>query len=85
MFTALIVGVALTVIGLGGSVSACMAPAADRDMVVASLSGVALAVGLCLIALGAASRGYHRRDLGDPPRDMDPHPQDSPPADRPDL
>lgn len=85
MFTALIVGVALTVIGFGGTVSACMAPAEDRDMVVAGLSGVALAVGLCLIALGAASRGYHRRGLGEPPKDMDPNPQDSPPADRPDL
>lgn len=85
MLTALIVGVILTVIGLGGSASACLAPAEERDMVVAGLSGVALAVGLSLIALGAASQGYHRRGLGEPPRDMDPSPEDSPPADRPDL
>jgi cation transporter-like permease len=85
VLTALIIGAALTAVGLGGTVSACSGPAEGRDLVVAVLSGLAFAVGLSLVAVGAVSHGYHRRGLGEPPRDMDPHPQDSPPAGRPDL
>lgn len=83
MLTMIIIGAVLTVVGLAGTVSACSVQAEDRDVVVAVLSGLSFAVGLCLVALGAASHGYHRRGLGEPPKDMDPHPQDSPPADRP--
>lgn len=85
MLTTLIIGAALVVVGLAGTVSACSARAEDRDLVVAVLSGLAFAIGICLVAVGAASHGYHRRGLGEPPKDMDPNPQDSPPADRPGL
>lgn len=85
MLTMIIIGAVLTVAGLAGTVSACSAQAEDRDLVVAVLSGLSFAVGLCLVAVGAASHGYHRRGLGEPPKDMDPNPQDSPPADRPGL
>lgn len=85
VLTTLIVGAALTLVGLAGTVSACSARAEARDLVVAVLAGLSFAIGLCLVALGAASHGYHRRDLGEPPRDMQPHAHDSPAADRPDL
>jgi hypothetical protein len=85
VLTTLVIGAALIVLGLAGTVSACTTPAEDRDLVVSVVSGLSFAIGLCLVALGAASHGYHRRGLGEPPRDMDPHPKDSPPADRPDL
>ncbi len=85
MLTTLIIGTVLTVLGIAGTVSACNASAEDRDLVVAVLSGLSFAIGLCLLAVGAASRGYHRRGLGEPPGDMELHPQDSPPRDQPGL
>jgi hypothetical protein len=51
----------------------------------AGLSGLSLAVGLVLLAVGAGRRGYHRRPPGAPPGDMDIDKATEPPPDQPPL
>lgn len=65
-------GFVLFVVGLAGAVNACLAGPNDRDTTIAAVSGLLFALGLSLLAFGAARRGYHRRPLGAPPGDMDP-------------
>jgi hypothetical protein len=72
MAAMMIVGFVLFAIGLGGAFNACQADANDRDVVTAAMSGLAFALGLGLLAIGAGKRGYHRRPVGAPPGDMDP-------------
>jgi hypothetical protein len=72
MAAMMISGIVLFVVGLAGAANACLAGPDDRDTTVAAVSGLLFAVGLCLIALGAAKRGYHSRPVGAPPGDMDP-------------
>jgi hypothetical protein len=72
MMAVMALGALLIVLGLGGAVNACMADAADNDTTVAMMAGLAFAIGLLMLGVGAASGGYHRKPLGAPPRDMDP-------------
>jgi hypothetical protein len=72
MAAMMIAGFVLFVIGLAGAFNACQADADNRDIVTAGISGLMFALGLGLLAMGAAKRGYHRRPLGAPPGDMDP-------------
>jgi hypothetical protein len=65
-------GFILFVVGLAGAVNACLAGPGDRDTATAAVSGLLFALGLSLLAIGAAKRGYHRRPIGAPPGDMDP-------------
>jgi hypothetical protein len=83
--TVLIVGALLVLAGLAGSVSACQASADETHVVMAGLSGLSLAVGLVLLAVGAGRRGYHRRPPGAPPGDMDIDKATEPPPDQPPL
>ena len=72
-------GVVLFVVGLAGAVNACLAGPDDRETTQAAVSGLLFAIGLTLVAVGAARRGYHRRPLGAPPGDMDPDKSALPP------
>ena len=72
MAALMIGGFVLFVAGLAGAVNACLAGANDRNTNTAALSGLLFALGLTMLAVGAAKRGYHRRPLGAPPGDMDP-------------
>jgi hypothetical protein len=72
MAAMMISGFVLFVAGLAGAMNACLAGPDDRDITTAAVSGVLFALGLTLLAVGAAKRGYHRRPLGAPPGDMDP-------------
>ncbi len=82
MKSVMVLGVILTLLGFAGSLNACQTDT-DPDQLLAALSGLALAVGLACVAVGAARRGYHYRPLGEPPGDMDPNkvePKDPPPG-----
>lgn len=72
MMAVMALGALLVVLGLGGALNACMADAGDNDNTVAIFSGLAFAIGLLMVGVGAASGGYHRKPIGAPPRDMDP-------------
>lgn len=76
----LIAGVVLVLAGLGGAVNACLAAPDDPDFVVAAISGLLLAAGLVLLAVGAGKHGYHYRPLGAPPGDADPDKVSAPPG-----
>jgi hypothetical protein len=79
MAAVMIGGFVLFVVGLAGAVNACLAGPEDNDTLSAAVSGLVFALGLCLLAVGVAKRGYHRRPLGAPPGDMDPDKAASPP------
>ena len=79
MSALIIGGVVLFVVGLAGAVNSCLAGPDDRETTQAAVSGLLFALGLTLIAVGAAKRGYHRRPLGAPPGDMDPDKSAVPP------
>jgi hypothetical protein len=70
MFTMLVLGAVLVVLGIAGSVSACVTE--DRDLTMALVAGLSLATGAVLLVVGGARRGYHYRPEGVPPGDMDP-------------
>jgi hypothetical protein len=72
MMALMALGALLVVLGLGGAMNACMGDAAEYDTTVAMFSGLAFAIGLLMVGIGAASGGYHRKPIGAPPRDMDP-------------
>ena len=72
MTAVMISGFVLFVAGLAGAVNACLAGPDDRETTQAAISGLLFALGLTLLAVGAAKGGYHRRPLGAPPGDMDP-------------
>jgi hypothetical protein len=81
MLTMLVLGAALVVLGIAGSVSACMSE--DRNLTVALIAGFSVAMGCVLLALGGARRGYHYRPEGAPPGDMDPAKAELPAPDNP--
>jgi hypothetical protein len=81
MLTMLILGAALVVLGIAGSVNACMSE--DRDLTVALIAGLSLASGCVLLAIGGARRGYHYRPQGAPPGDMDPQKANLPAPENP--
>lgn len=81
MLTTLVLGAALVVLGIAGSVNACVTE--DADYVLALFAGLAFAIGCVLLAIGAARRGYHHRPLGAPPGDMDPKKAELPTPDNP--
>ena len=81
MLTMLILGAVLVVLGIAGSVNACMSE--DRNLTVALIAGLSLAVGMLLLAIGGARRGYHYRPEGAPPGDMDPQKAELPAPDNP--
>jgi hypothetical protein len=65
MFTMLVLGAVLVVLGIAGSVSACVTE--DRDLTMALVAGLSLATGAVLLVVGGARRGYHYRPEGVPP------------------
>jgi hypothetical protein len=81
MFTLLLLGALLMVVGIGGAVSACVGE--DSDYLVSVLAGLSLALGSVLLILGAARRGYHYRPAGSPPGDMDPEKAELPTPENP--
>ena len=70
MLTMLVLGAALIVLGIAGSVNACMSE--DRNLTMSLIAGLSFATGCVLLAIGGARRGYHYRPEGTPPGDMDP-------------
>jgi hypothetical protein len=76
MLTMLVLGAVLLVIGIAGSVNACVTE--DPDYVLSLGAGLSFATGIVLLAIGAAKRGYHYRPVGAPPGDMDPEKADLP-------
>jgi hypothetical protein len=78
MAAVMIGGFVLFVVGLAGAVNACLAGPDGGDTTTATVSGLLFALGLSMLAVGAAKRGYHRRPLGAPPGDMDPDKATSP-------
>jgi hypothetical protein len=72
-------GFVLFVAGLAGAVNACLAGPGDPETTQAAVSGLLFALGLTMLAVGAARRGYHRRPVGAPPGDMDPDKSSLPP------
>ena len=81
MVTMLVLGAVLVVLGIAGSVNACVSE--DRDVTMALIAGLSLAIGCVLLAVGAARRGYHYRPEGAPPGDMDPAKAELPAPDNP--
>lgn len=78
----LVLGVMLTLVGMGGAVNACTADTDEQLVAVPFISGLSLAMGLALVAVVAARHGYHRRPLGAPPGDMDPEKVSDPAPDK---
>jgi hypothetical protein len=70
MMTMLVLGAVLVVIGMAGSVNACVTE--NADYLLSMFAGLAFAAGCVLLAVGATRRGYHYRPTGAPPGDMDP-------------
>lgn len=68
----LILGAVLTLVGAGGAIRACVAPAEQSILPLAGFAGLAFAAGIVLMALGGAKHGYHYRPPGAPPGDADP-------------
>ena len=66
----LVVGVVLVALGLGGAIYASQGDLSDGGLLVAGLSGLALAIGMTCLGFGAFRRGYHYRPIGSPPHDM---------------
>ena len=56
MAAVMISGFVLFVAGLAGAVNACLAGPDDRDTTLAAVSGLLFALGLTLLAVGAAKR-----------------------------
>jgi hypothetical protein len=81
MLTTLVLGAALVVLGIAGSVNACVTE--DADYVLSLFAGLAFAIGCVLLAVGAARRGYHYRPVGAPPGDMDPEKAELPTPENP--
>ena len=81
MLTTLVLGAALVVLGIAGSINACSTE--DGDAVLSVFAGLAFASGCVVLALGAARRGYHYRPIGAPPGDMDPEKAELPTPDNP--
>ncbi|HTM33996.1 MAG TPA: hypothetical protein VL263_21945 [Vicinamibacterales bacterium] len=81
MLTMLVLGAALVVLGIAGSANACMSE--DRNLTMALIAGLSLAIGCVLLAVGAVRRGYHYRPEGAPPGDMDPAKSELPAPDNP--
>ena len=81
MLTLLVLGALLVVVGIAGSVNACVTE--DGDSMVSLAAGLSFAIGCVLLILGAARRGYHYRPVGAPPGDMDPEKAELPAPDNP--
>lgn len=78
MMALMALGAVLVLFGLGGAVNACLAEPTDNDTTMAAFAGLSFAIGLLLLGVSAASGGYHRKPLGQPPRDMDPDAAEEP-------
>jgi hypothetical protein len=72
MTLAFIGGLLLVMLGLIGAADACVVHRDEPNLLVALLSGLAVAVGFVWMGIMAARHGYHRRRPGAPPGDMDP-------------
>jgi hypothetical protein len=72
MTLSLIGGLMLVMLGLLGAANACVVHREEPNLLVASLSGLAVAVGFVSLGIMAGRHGYHRRPPGAPPGDMDP-------------
>ena len=81
MPTVLVLGAVLVVLGIAGSVNACVTE--DGDSMMSLFAGLSFAVGCVLLAVGAGRRGYHYRPIGAPPGDMDPEKADLPAPENP--
>jgi hypothetical protein len=81
MLTMLVLGAVLVMLGIAGSVNACVSE--DRNFTMALIAGLSLAIGSVLLAVGAVRRGYHYRPKGAPPGDMDPAKAELPTPDNP--
>jgi uncharacterized membrane protein HdeD (DUF308 family) len=73
MTTAFIGGLLLVMLGLFGAANACVVHRDDPNLLVATVSGLAVGIGFVWMGIVAARHGYHRRPPGAPPGDMDPH------------
>jgi hypothetical protein len=69
MLTMLVLGAVLVVLGIAGTVSACVSE--DGNLNMALVAGLSFAVGCVLLAIGGVRHGYHYRPEGAPPGDMD--------------
>jgi ribose/xylose/arabinose/galactoside ABC-type transport system permease subunit len=65
-------GVLLVMLGLAGAADACVVHRGEPSLLVATLSGLSVAVGLVWMGIMGARHGYHRRPPGAPPGDTDP-------------
>jgi hypothetical protein len=65
-------GLLLVMLGLAGAADACVIHRDDPNLLVATLSGLSVGIGLVWMGIMAARHGYHRRPPGAPPGDMDP-------------
>ena len=81
MVTMLVLGAVLVVVGIAGSINACVTE--DADDVMSLFAGLAFAVGCVLLAVGGMRHGYHYRPAGAPPGDMDPEKAELPTPDNP--
>jgi hypothetical protein len=81
MLTMLVLGAVLVVLGIAGSVNACVSE--DRDLTMALVAGLSFATGCVLLAVGGVRRGYHYRPEGAPPGDMDPEKAELPAPENP--
>jgi hypothetical protein len=79
----IVAGTGLLLAGFLGTLSACPAGAEPVDLLTATVSGLAVALGAVALLLGAGRRGYHARPLGSPPGDMDPSKAHGAPPDLP--
>jgi hypothetical protein len=70
-FPIMAAGLAIVALGLGGSLYAVQSGLNDGGLLVAGVSGFALALGMTSLGFAAMRRGYHYRALGSPPGDMD--------------
>ena len=72
MTAAIVGGLLLVMLGLTGAADACVVHRGEPNLLVATLSGLSVGVGVVWMGIMATRHGYHRRPPGAPPGDTDP-------------